>query len=54
MEILVCIFSIWVLIKNLSYAVYEYKVNNNTAGSIMVVLLNIICFILINTMLILS
>ncbi len=48
MKILVCILSIWILIKNISYAVYEYKVNNNISGSLTVAIINVFCFIFAN------
>ncbi len=48
MKILVCILSIWILIKNLSYAVYEYKVNNNVSGSLSIAIFNVVCFVFAN------
>lgn len=54
MEIIVSIISIWVLIKNISYAIYEYKENKNIIGSATVAVLNVICFVFINVMMILN
>ena len=54
MGIIVSIISVWVLIKNISYAIYEYKINKNIVGSATVAILNVICFIFINLMLLLS
>lgn len=48
MKILICILSIWVFLKNMSFAVYEYKENRNVSGSITVIILNIICLIFCN------
>ena len=52
LKLLVCIFSIVILVKNISYAKYEYTVCNNSIGAvcisvfvfITVTLLNIILF----------
>lgn len=54
MEILVCIFSVWVLIRSISYAVFEYKVNKNVVGAVSVALFNVITFVFINIMLYLN
>ena len=54
LKVLVCIFSFWVLFKNISYSVYEYKVNHNIIGSLAIVILNIIGIIFINTVLFFS
>lgn len=51
MKLLVCIFSIWILLKNISYSIYEYKINNNKSGAISVLLFNIICFVFANIIL---
>ncbi len=51
MKLIVCILSIWILIKNISYAIYEYKVNNNVGGSLTVAIFNIICTIFVNVVL---
>lgn len=48
MKILICILSIWIFLKNISFAIYEYKENQNLSGSITVVILNIICIISCN------
>lgn len=48
MKILVCILSIWIFIKNISYAIYEYKINKNISGSISVIVFNILCLIFSN------
>lgn len=53
LKLLVCIFSIVVFIKNISYAIYENKNNNNTIGAICVggfsfiavTVLNIVLFV---------
>ena len=54
MEILVCIFSVWALIRSLTYAIYEYKVNQNLSGAICVGVLNIVTFVFVNVMLYLN
>lgn len=54
MSILVCLFSIIVLVKSFSFAIYEYKTNKNIAGSIVFSVFTVICFIFINVMLILK
>lgn len=48
MKWLVCILSIWVFIKNMSFAIYEYKVNENVIGSITVIVFNLFCIIFTN------
>ena len=52
MKILVCLLSIWIFIKNLSYGIYEYKINKNKIGSTSIIIFNIICFIFANITLI--
>lgn len=52
MEFLVSLFSLWVFIKSFSYAMYEYKVNKNTTGAILIGILNTVTFIFLNIMLI--
>lgn len=54
MKVIVSIISIWVLLKNISYAIYEYKTNKNVVGAITVAALNIICFIFLNVVLLLN
>ena len=51
LNFLVFVFSIWCLIKNFSYAIYEYKENKNVAGAICVTLLNVLSFTLLVIML---
>ncbi len=51
MKILVCVLSIWIFIKNISYAIYEYKENNNISGSVAVAVFNVICVIFANVVL---
>lgn len=51
LNFLVFVFSIWCLIKNFSYSIYEYKENKNVAGAICVALLNILSFTLLVIML---
>lgn len=51
MKILVCILSIWILVKNISYAIYEYRVNNNVSGSLTVAIINVVCFVFANVVL---
>ena len=54
MKWLVCILSIWVFIKNMSFAIYEYKVNENVIGSITVIIFNLFCIIFTNLTLLLQ
>ncbi len=54
MKILVSFFSIWALIRSISYAMYEHKTNKNTVGAVCVVVLNIVTFVFINIMLVLN
>lgn len=51
MKFIVFLLSIFVLIKNLSYANYEYKINKNISGCICIIFLNIVTFLFINTIL---
>ena len=51
MKILVCILSIWIFVKNLSYGIYEYKVNKNVIGSLAVIVFNVVCLIFGNVVL---
>jgi len=51
MKILFCLLSIWIFIKNLSYGIYEYKINKNIIGSYSVIIFNVICLFLINIVL---
>ena len=51
MKVLVCLLSIWIFIKNLSYGIYEYKVNKNIVGSYAVIVFNVICLIFGNVVL---
>jgi hypothetical protein len=48
MRVIILIISIFILIKEISYAVYEYKANYNKAGAISVVALSLIAVILPN------
>ena len=45
MKILVCLLSIWIFVKNVSYGIYEYKVNRNVVGSSAVIVFNVVCLI---------
>ena len=51
MKILVCLLSIWIFIKNLSYGIYEYKDNRNVIGSCAVIVFNVVCLIFGNVVL---
>jgi len=51
LKLLVCFFSIMVLIKNFSYAMYEYKVNQNSVGAACVSVVSFICFVWLNAVL---
>lgn len=51
MKILVFLLSIWIFIKNLSYGIYEYKVNNNVVGSSAVIVFNVVCLVFANVVL---
>lgn len=53
MKLIIFIFNILIIIKNISYAVYERKVNNNKFGSISVLFLGLICFVITNITLLL-
>lgn len=53
MKLIIFIFNILILIKNISYAFYEKKFNNNKFGSISVIFLSFICFIITNITLLL-
>ena len=48
LKLLVCIFSIVVLVKNISYAKYEFKINNNKLGSLSVAVISIFSFFILN------
>ena len=54
MEIIVSLISLWVFIKNISYAIYEFNINKNIVGSLVVAILNCISFIFINIMLLIN
>ena len=51
MKILVSLLSIWIFIKNLSYGIYEYKMNKNVVGSCAVIIFNLVCLIFGNVVL---
>lgn len=51
LKILVSLFSILVLIKNISYSMYEYKVNQNVVGAITVSAVSIISIGILNVVL---
>ncbi len=46
MRIIVCLLSIWVFIKTLSYGIYEIKQNSNTFGGIATIVLAVLSLIL--------
>lgn len=48
MTIFLLLLSIWVLIKTISYGIYEIKNNNNKPGGIVVIILAIVSAILPN------
>ncbi len=51
LKLLVCVFSVMVLVKNFSYAIYEYKVNKNFVGSACVSVVSLVSVVLLNAIL---
>ena len=51
LKILVSLFSILVLTKNISYSIYEYKVNQNIVAAVSVSAISIITIIILNIVL---
>ncbi len=51
LKILVSLFSIFVLIKNSSYSMYEHKINNNSVGAISNFVFSLITVIALNSVL---
>lgn len=54
MKFLVSILSIWIFIRNISYGIYEYKVNKNVVGSLVVIGFNLFCLIFTNITLVMT
>ena len=50
-KLFVSLFSILVLIKNFSYAMYEYRTNENVVGSVTVALVSFITVAFLNVVL---
>ncbi len=46
MAIIVCLLSIWVFIRTLSYGIFELKENSNTFGGIATIVLAVLSLIL--------
>lgn len=51
LKLLVSLFSILVLLKNISYSIYEYNTNKNTSGAVTVLLTSIISVSFLNIVL---
>ncbi len=51
LKLIICIFSILVLVKNISYSMYEYKTNKNITGAISVTLFSFVAVIVLNVVL---
>lgn len=51
MSFLICVLTIWVCIKTVSYGIFEIKTNHNKIGGISVIILGLISVILPNLML---
>ena len=51
LKLLVSLLSIIILVKNFSYAIYEYKTNSNTIGSISVIIVSFITVLIFNIVL---
>lgn len=51
LKLLVSLFSIFILIKNFSYAIYEFNTNKNKIGAVSVVVLSIISISILNIVL---
>lgn len=54
MKVLVCVLSIWIFMKNISYAIYECKENKNVSGGVIIAVFNVICVIFANVVLFLA
>ena len=51
LKLLVSLFSIFILVKNLSYAIYEYKTNTNAVGATCVALVSFTTVVFLNVVL---
>lgn len=49
LKVLVSLFSIIALLKNISYSIYEYKNNKNYIGCVSIIALSLLSFVIINT-----
>ena len=51
LKLLVCLFSIIVLVKNFSYAMYEYRINENSVGAACVCVFSFVSVVWLNAVL---
>lgn len=48
LKLLVSVFSLCILVKNFSYAKYEYKANKNIVGSLSIAIFSLISILFLN------
>ena len=51
LKLIICVFSILVFVKNISYSMYEYQNNKNIIGAISVTLFSLVAVIVLNVVL---